>query len=88
MASVARLSLDEEGIRNVGLAVPRTDAEPLVFDMATNATACVNIVQASIETRSIPLGWALVAEGNPTDDPRLALAGTVLREQIDAVGRH
>jgi (2R)-3-sulfolactate dehydrogenase (NADP+) len=70
--SVARL-----GTNPLAYAVPRPDAEPLVFDMATSATAYVNIVQASIENRSIPLGWALDAEGNPTDDPRLALAGTV-----------
>jgi (2R)-3-sulfolactate dehydrogenase (NADP+) len=63
------------GTNPLAYAVPRSDAEPLVFDMATSATAYVNIVQAATENRSIPFGWAFDADGRSTDDPRLALAG-------------
>ncbi|HEY4609362.1 MAG TPA: Ldh family oxidoreductase [Ilumatobacteraceae bacterium] len=65
------------GTNPLAYAVPRDGSEPLVFDMATSATAYVNIVQAAHENRPIPLGWALDADGHPTDDPALALDGTV-----------
>lgn len=69
---VARL-----GTNPLAYAVPRADGDPLVFDMATTGTAYVNILRAAEENRPIPLGWALDADGTPTDDPHLALAGTV-----------
>ncbi|HEY4608906.1 MAG TPA: Ldh family oxidoreductase [Ilumatobacteraceae bacterium] len=65
------------GTNPLAYAVPRDRSEPLVFDMATSATAYVNIAQAASENRPIPLGWALDAEGRPTEDPRIALDGTV-----------
>jgi (2R)-3-sulfolactate dehydrogenase (NADP+) len=65
------------GTNPLAYAVPRDGGEPLVFDMATSATAYVNILQAARDNRDIPLGWALDAAGQPTDDPQLALDGTV-----------
>jgi len=65
------------GTNPMAYAVPRPDGDPLVFDMATSATAYVNIVQAATEHRPIPFGWALDADGSPTDDAERALAGTV-----------
>jgi (2R)-3-sulfolactate dehydrogenase (NADP+) len=65
------------GTNPLAYAVPRRSGDPLVFDMATTGTAYVNIVQAAADNRPIPLGWALDAEGRPTEDPHSALAGTV-----------
>jgi (2R)-3-sulfolactate dehydrogenase (NADP+) len=65
------------GTNPLAYAVPRADGDPLVFDMATTGTAYVNIVRAAEEDRPIPLGWALDAQGQPTEDPHRALEGTV-----------
>ncbi|HEY7627066.1 MAG TPA: Ldh family oxidoreductase [Ilumatobacteraceae bacterium] len=65
------------GTNPFAYAVPRSNDDPLVFDMATSATAYVNILEAANDNRPIPLGWALDADGTPTDDPHRALAGTV-----------
>ena len=65
------------GTNPLAYAVPRAGDDPVVFDMATTGTAYVNILQAAAENREIPLGWALDADGRPTQDPHRALAGTV-----------
>jgi (2R)-3-sulfolactate dehydrogenase (NADP+) len=65
------------GTNPFAYAVPRLDADPLVFDMATSASAYVNILDAAAAGRPIPLGWALDAQGQPTTDPDRALEGTV-----------
>lgn len=51
---------------------------PLVIDQASSATAYVNIRRAAREGRTIPEGWALDAEGQPTTDPVKALSGMLL----------
>lgn len=47
-------------------------------DMATSVVARGKIRQAARENTSVPEGWAIDAEGNPTTDPNKALNGTVL----------
>jgi len=68
------------GAREVGvatnplsLAVPRGSDEPIVFDMATGVVALGKIVHAARMGESIPEGWALDADGNPTTDPNKAV---------------
>ncbi|MFB8342260.1 Ldh family oxidoreductase [Brucella cytisi] len=51
---------------------------PLVIDQASSATAYVNVVRAAAEGHSIPEGWAVDANGNPTNDPLRALEGALL----------
>ena len=65
------------GTNPMAFASPRPDLPPLVVDMATSATAYVNILQAASNGRQIPLGWALNRDGQPTSDPRRAIEGTV-----------
>ncbi|MGR3321248.1 MAG: Ldh family oxidoreductase [Pseudooceanicola sp.] len=48
------------------------------FDFSTSATALGNITLAEAEGRPIPPGWAVDAEGRPTEDPGAALSGALL----------
>jgi (2R)-3-sulfolactate dehydrogenase (NADP+) len=63
------------GTNPIGFGAPRANGEPIIVDMATSATAKVNIKKAAAEGREIPLGWAIDPEGNPTTDPKLGLKG-------------
>ena len=56
---------------------------PVVVDMACSAVARGRIRIAAVDQRPIPLGWALDADGNATDDPLAAMDGVVL-----PVGEH
>jgi LDH2 family malate/lactate/ureidoglycolate dehydrogenase len=47
-------------------------------DLATSLVARGNIIAAQKKGESIPLGWALDPQGNPTTDASQALLGTVL----------
>ena len=59
------------------LAVGIPSDPPVLLDMATSAAARGKIVQAMKEGKSIPLGWAVDEEGNPTTDPAKALRGAL-----------
>ena len=65
------------GTNPLAVAAPRDGHRPLVIDMATSATAWVNIRKAADEGREIPLGWGIDPDGQPTTDPQRALDGTV-----------
>ena len=65
------------GTNPIGFGAPRAGNEPIVIDMATSATAKVNVKQAAAEGREIPLGWANDKDGNPTRDPNEGLAGSL-----------
>lgn len=67
------------GAREVGvasnpfsIAIPYGKGEPLVLDMATAVAALGKIMHAARTGKTIPEGWALDAEGNPTTDPKKA----------------
>jgi len=53
-------------------------AAPLVIDLALSVAARGKIVAAEKAGKPIPAGWAVDADGNPTTDPKAALAGTLL----------
>lgn len=57
---------------------PRPDGAPFVFDFATSAVARGEIELHQRAGKSIPLGWAVDAEGRQTIDPALGLAGAML----------
>ena len=59
-------------------ACPRRGAPPMVFDFATSAAARGEIQVAASEGHSIPEGWALDRDANPTTDPRAAIDGVLL----------
>ncbi|HOR01468.1 MAG TPA: Ldh family oxidoreductase [Anaerolineae bacterium] len=60
------------------VAIPTGTETPIVLDMATTLVARGKIRLAAEKGDSIPLTWALDALGQPTADPRAALAGTLL----------
>jgi len=61
-----------------GLAAPAAEEPPFVLDMACSQVARGWIILAEKRGEPIPEGWAIDAQGNPTQDPAVALAGTVL----------
>lgn len=67
------------GTNPIALAVP--DGEGGVafqFDFSTSATALGKITMAKAAGESIPEGWAVDADGQPTTDPEAALGGSML----------
>lgn len=56
---------------------PKTDFH-IVLDMATTNAARGKIRLALRNGEKIPMGWAVDAEGNPTDDPAEALKGSLI----------
>ncbi|MCS7236353.1 MAG: Ldh family oxidoreductase [Armatimonadota bacterium] len=66
------------GNNPVAVAIPRQDASPVVLDMALSVAAQGRIRLAAERGDRLPAGWALAPDGNPTDDPHQALAGTLL----------
>lgn len=72
------------GTNPVGLAFPRqTNHPPVSLDMATSFVARSKIRLAATNHEKIPLGWALDASGQPTDDPLEALKGSMI-----PIGKH
>lgn len=58
----------------IAIAVPAKCHRPLILDMATSVAAAGKIALAIDKGISIPEGWALDKDGNPTTDPRQAVA--------------
>lgn len=52
-----------------------TRPRPSIVDLATSAVARGTVAEAAAAGRAIPQGWAFDAEGAPTTDPSIALAG-------------
>jgi (2R)-3-sulfolactate dehydrogenase (NADP+) len=66
------------GTNPIAFAAPRRDASPLLVDMALSQVARGRMVSAAQKGEAIPLGWAVDANGQPTTEPKAALAGTLL----------
>ncbi len=66
------------GTNPLSVAVPTLKLPPFVIDMATSEGARKKVRQALSQGVSLPAGWALDKEGNPTTDPREALEGVML----------
>lgn len=66
------------GTNPFALAFPTGDGAPFLLDMATSQVARGKIIAAAKRGDSIPLGWAIDAEGRPTTDAHAALEGAVL----------
>lgn len=67
------------GTNPIALSVP--DGEGGVafgFDFSTSAVALGKITMAVAAGESIPLGWAVDADGQPTTDPKAALEGSLV----------
>jgi len=57
----------------ISIAVPAKHHRPLILDMATSVAAGGKILLAMDKGVSIPEGWALDKDGNPTTNPRQAV---------------
>lgn len=57
---------------------PRRDKDPYVFDFATSVAARGEIELHRRAGKTLPEGWAIDPDGNPTTDPEAALAGAML----------
>lgn len=67
------------GTNPIGLAFPRaTNQSPVSLDMATSFAARGKIRLAAKNKEKIPFGWALDANGQPTNDPLEALKGSMI----------
>jgi len=67
------------GTNPIAIAFPGHEEPPIVIDMATPVVPLGKIEIAKRRGERIPLGWAVDAEGQPTDDPdRLLNGGSLL----------
>lgn len=66
------------GTNPVCVAIPTGGDVDIVLDMASSVVARGKIRLAAAKGQKIPLGWALDAQGQPTEDPQAALDGTLL----------
>lgn len=66
------------GTNPIAAAFPRTDLDPVVIDLSLSAVARGKLMVAAQKGESIPEGWALDADGQPTTDPKAGLAGMMV----------
>ena len=66
------------GTNPMAFAWPRENRPPLVFDQASSVSARGEIMLHQRDGKRLPDGWAIDADGNPTNDPSVALAGAQL----------
>jgi LDH2 family malate/lactate/ureidoglycolate dehydrogenase len=66
------------GTNPICVAIPTGTDVDIVLDMASSIVARGKIRLAASKGQSIPLGWALDANGQPTEDPEAAMEGTLL----------
>ncbi|MGX5721888.1 Ldh family oxidoreductase [Shinella zoogloeoides] len=62
----------------LAFAAPLEDGRLLLIDQASSMAAFVDIREAAARGKSIPDGWALDQEGEPTRDPFAAMQGALL----------
>lgn len=65
------------GTNPIALAAP-SHGEAFVLDMTPSVVALGKLILAQKLGQSIPLGWALDADGKPTDDPAAGRAGSLV----------
>ncbi|MDF2959950.1 MAG: putative oxidoreductase YjmC [Paenibacillus sp.] len=66
------------GTNPLAVGVPAGEELPFILDMATSVVARGKIIVSAQKDESIPHGWAIDKDGNPTTDPNKALVGSVL----------
>ena len=67
------------GTNPISFAVPDgKGGVALLFDQSTTTVALGKITMAKAAGESIPEGWAVDADGNPTTDPEAALKGSLV----------
>lgn len=66
------------GTNPIAAVFPRRGSAPLSIDLSLSEVARGKLMVAAKEGRSIPLGWALDKDGEPTTDPKKGLEGSML----------
>jgi len=66
------------GTNPVAAIFPRKDHMPLMIDLSLSEIARGKLMVAAKEGKTIPLGWALDKNGEPTTDPKAGLEGSML----------
>lgn len=67
------------GTNPIAMSIPAQNGGiSFQFDQSTSAIALGKITMAAAAGESIPLGWAIDANGQPTTDPAAALKGTLV----------
>jgi (2R)-3-sulfolactate dehydrogenase (NADP+) len=66
------------GTNPVAAIFPRRQGDPLMVDLSLSEVARGKVVTAAKAGQSIPRGWALDRDGQPTTDPAAALEGSML----------
>lgn len=66
------------GTNPIGAAFPRKNGAPLMIDLSLSEVARGKIMVAAKKGESIPLGWALDRDGQPTTDAKAALEGLMM----------
>lgn len=57
------------GTNPIAYAIPAGKSKPVFFDIATSAAAANKVIRARLLGQTIPDGWLVNAEGEPTTDP-------------------
>ena len=66
------------GTNPVAAIFPRRAADALMIDLSLSEVARGKLMVAAKEGKTIPLGWALDAQGAPTTDPQAGMLGSML----------
>ncbi|WP_020656792.1 Ldh family oxidoreductase, partial [Massilia niastensis] len=66
------------GTNPIAAVFPRRAGPPLVIDLSLSEVARGKLMVAAKQGKTIPEGWALDKEGNPTTDPKAGLEGMML----------
>jgi (2R)-3-sulfolactate dehydrogenase (NADP+) len=66
------------GTNPIAAIFPRRDAVPLMLDLSLSEVARGKLMVAAERGESIPIGWALDSQGNPTTDPKEGMEGFML----------
>jgi len=65
------------GTNPFAFATPRSGEAPLVIDQSSSVVAKVAVIDAHERGATLPPGWALDADGQPTTDAAAAMAGSL-----------
>jgi (2R)-3-sulfolactate dehydrogenase (NADP+) len=66
------------GTNPVAAVFPRRNGDPLMIDLSLSEVARGKLMVAANEGKTIPPGWALDPNGQPTTDPKAGLEGSML----------
>ncbi len=66
------------GTNPIAMTVPGDHGPRMHFDFSTSAVALGKITMAKAAGQTIPLGWAVDENGQPTTDPEAALKGALV----------